>query len=37
MTHCQHVYHYNCIKEWKTDTNEFTCHCRNIIHKVYEL
>lgn len=38
MTHCQHVYHYNCIKQWKTNTNEFTCPlCRNIIHKVYEL
>jgi len=38
MTHCQHVYHYNCIKEWKTKSNDFTCPlCRNVIQKVYEI
>ena len=38
MTDCQHVYHYNCIKEWKTKSNNFTCPlCRVVIHKVYEI
>jgi len=38
MTNCEHVYHYKCIKDWKTKSNKFTCPlCRDNINKMYEI
>ena len=38
MTNCEHIYHYKCIKDWKTKSNKFTCPlCRDNINKMYEI